>query len=209
MKFLKTVIIILSISMLVSCANKSSLSEYEKIQQKLMSAESYKAFAKVEYISNKGSNEYEINQIAKKTGEYRIETLKPDAVSGNLIIFDGNMVWQYNPRVDSKISVGVPDKAERKEITIFSFLENHLKSKDISVETTTENKTNFTVLEASIPGDNKYFATEKLWFDNNSLKPVKLIIYDKENKERVIVSYETFEYDVNIENDLFKINDIN
>ena len=209
MKFLKTVIIILSISMLVSCANKSSLSEYEKVQQKLMSAESYKAFAKVEYISNKGSNEYEINQIAKKTGEYRIETLKPDAVSGNLIIFDGNMVWQYNPRVDSKISVGVPDKAERKEITIFSFLENHLKSKDISVETTTENKTNFTVLEASIPGDNKYFATEKLWFDNNSLKPVKLIIYDKENKERVIVSYETFEYDVNIENDLFKINDIN
>ena len=209
MKFLKTVIIILSISMLVSCANKSSLSEYEKIQQKLMSAESYKAFAKVEYISNKGSNEYEINQIAKKTGEYRIETLKPDAVSGNLIIFDGNMVWQYNPRVDSKISVGVPDKAERKEITIFSFLENHLKSKDISVETTTENKTNFTVLEASIPGDNKYFATEKLWFDNNSLKPVKLIIYDKENKERVIVSYETFEYDVKIENDLFKINDIN
>lgn len=209
MKFLKTVIIILSISMLVSCANKSSLSEYEKIQQKLMSAESYKTFAKVEYISNKGSNEYEINQIAKKTGEYRIETLKPDAVSGNLIIFDGNMVWQYNPRVDSKISVGVPDKAERKEITIFSFLENHLKSKDISVETTTENKTNFTVLEASIPGDNKYFATEKLWFDNNSLKPVKLIIYDKENKERVIVSYETFEYDVNIENDLFKINDIN
>ena len=209
MKFLKTVIIILSISMLVSCANKSSLSEYEKIQQKLMSAESYKAFAKVEYISNKGSNQYEINQIAKKTGEYRIETLKPDAVSGNLIIFDGNMVWQYNPRVDSKISVGVPDKAERKEITIFSFLENHLKSKDISVETTTQNKTNFTVLEASIPGDNKYFATEKLWFDNNSLKPVKLIIYDKENKERVIVSYETFEYDVNIENDLFKINDIN
>lgn len=173
-----------------------------------MNLSTYKTDANVKYISNKGQNEYEVKIYGKKTGQYRIETLKPDAVSGSIIIFDGNMVWQFNPNVDSKISVGMPDRAERKEISIFNFLQNHVKSKDVSVESSTVDESVYTILEAQIPEGNKFFATEKLWLNNETKLPEKLIIYDVDGVERVLVEYKNFEYNPELEESLFKIDEI-
>lgn len=200
-------IIAIFTSLLVGC-NSFTNSGYVDVQQKLMALQTYSSQAKITYISNKGQNEYEINIYGKKTGEYRIETLQPDAVAGNIIIFDGNMVWQYNPNVDSKISVGMPDKVERTEISIFNFLQNHLKSKDVSVETASQDDSVYTILEAQIPEGNKFFSTEKLWLNNETKSPEKLIIYDTEGVERVVVEYSNFEFNPELDESLFKIDQI-
>ena len=61
-----------------------------------------------------------------------------------------------------------------------------------------------TVIEAVIPGGNKYTATEKLWMDNETIIPVKLVLYDSEGKERYTLEFESFEYDVQFENGTFE-----
>lgn len=207
MEKVRFIIIAIMMILATGCTSskKDDVSAYEKIQNKLIKMETYQCEATVKYISNKGENEYDTKQFCKTTGEYRIETIFPKDVEGNIVLFDGKMIWQYNPRVEGKISLNTPDKPARHEILLSSFMENYVKSHDVSVETADFGDGRSTVLEAKIPGDEKYFSSEKLWIDNETFLPVQLIIYDQDEKERIIVTYKTFEYNVKLDDGLFKI----
>lgn len=208
MKILKKSFLIMLVFFITGCTKTNSTDDYVNIQEKFINMESYSCNANVVFYSNKGENTYTINQQAKNDGKYYIETTYPEDVKGNVILFDGNILWQYNPSLDSKISVGDKEKIERKEICLFSFLENHLKSKDITLETANIDDNLYTVLEAKIPGGNKYFDSEKLFINNKTKSPEKLIIYDTEGKERVLVSYDNFIYNPKIEDRKFDIENI-
>lgn len=208
MKFLKKGIFMLLLIALVGCAKTGENNDYATIQEKMINMETYASEGNVTYISNKGETTYGVIQLAKKDGKYILKTTTPENVAGNIILFDGNIVWQYNPKLDSKISVGEKDKMERKEISIFTFLENHIKSKDIALQTANMEDELYTILEAKIPGGNKFFATEKLWINNKTKLPEKLVIYDTDNKERVIFNITKFEYNKELNDEMFKIENI-
>ena len=208
MKILKKSFFIMFVLALAGCSNASDTDEYANIQDKLVNMESYSCEAEVTFYSNKGENKYTINQQAKNDGRYFLETTSPDNVKGNIILFDGNMLWQYNPNLDSKISVGDKDKMERKEICLFTFLENYLKSKDVALETANIDESIYTILEAKIPGGNKYFDSEKLFINNETKAPERLVIYDTEGKERILVTYNNFVYNPEIEDSKFNVENI-
>ena len=208
MKILKKSFFIMFVLALAGCSKASDTNEYATIQDKLVNMESYSCEAEVTFYSNKGENKYTINQQAKNDGRYFLETTSPDNVKGNIILFDGNMLWQYNPNLDSKISVGDKDKMERKEICLFTFLENYLKSKDVALETANIDESVYTILEAKIPGGNKYFDSEKLFINNETTLPERLVIYDTEGKERVLVTYNNFVYNPEIEDSKFNVENI-
>lgn len=208
MKLLKKSFFVALTFLLVGCSKGNSSEDYATIQDKFVNMEAYSSNADVTFYSNKGENTYKIKQQAKNDGRYYIETIEPDNLKGNIIIFDGNMLWQYNPNLDSKLYVGDKDKMARKEICLFTFLENHLKSKDIALETANIDENIYSVLEAKIPGGNKYFDTEKLWINNETKQPEKLVIYDVEGKERILVKYDNFVYNPKIEDSEFDIENI-
>lgn len=208
MKILKKSFLIMFIFMLVGCSKEKNNEDYVSIQDMLINMDSYSANVNVTYYSNKGENSYSISQDAKNDGKYYIKTNAPEHLKGNILLYDGKLLWQYNPSLDKKISIGEKDKMARKELCIFSFLENHLKSKDIALETSNIDDNIYTILEAKIPGDDKYFSTEKLYINNKTKAPEKLIIYDKEGKERVIAQYDSFVYNPKLEDSKFDIESI-
>ncbi|MDO4300294.1 MAG: outer-membrane lipoprotein carrier protein LolA [Clostridia bacterium] len=199
---MKRLFLFLCIMILSGCVKQES--SYPTIQDKLMAMTGYSADCKLTYISNKGETIYETKQIAAQDGRYRIETKKPEEYKDNVILYDGKMVWQYNPNLkENKISVNPPDKAARREIILFSFIENYVKSKDVGVETANLDESLCTVLEAKITGNNKLLSTEKLWVDNESQNPLKLVIYDTDNKERIVAEFSNFVYNCNLEDKTF------
>lgn len=208
MKKLKIIISLLFLITLIGCSKLQSNDDYPTIQEKLMNMESYSLDGNVKYISNKGETQYDIEHLVKKDGKYLIKTNTPENVSGNIVLFDGDILWQYNPKLDSKISVGNKDKMERKELSLFSFLENHIKSQDIAMETANMDNEIYTILEAKIPGTNRFFQTEKLWINNKTKNPEKLVIFDSEGKERVVLNIKNFQYNKEIEDDIFNIENI-
>lgn len=183
-----------------------SISAYEKIQNALVEMKSYQARATVKYISNKGANEYETFQQCRATGEYRITVTGPEKVSGNVTVSDGKIISQFNPKISGKISVGTKESYERSEIFVTSFFKNYLNSQEVSVTASVMDESKCTVLEAVVPGDHPYLSSEKLWIDNESLKPVKLIVYDKGGSERIVVNYFDFEYNIDLDDAVFKAN---
>lgn len=190
---------------LAGCAKKEEASALEKIQKKLIGLDSYSATALITQVSNKGEKTYEVSQDAKKSGEYRMVVTAPEKIAGTITIFDGSVTFQYNPRVDGSLKIDLPVSQLRNEILLTSFVKNYLNSEDVSVETMKQEGTQATVLEAVIPGTNPYMKTEKLWVDNKTLLPLKLVIFDEENSERIVVTYKKIEYNVKLGEDVFVI----
>lgn len=190
-----------------SCGSKPEkpLTEMEKIQKQLNEMNGYQCSAQMTRISNKGENVYGIKQYFKSTGEYRLELISPETVSGNYSVFDGNKICQYNPRVTGKIIKEVPASKQRNELFLGQFMKNYMQSEEVSVAAMAIEESQCTVLEAVIPGTDPNLATEKLWIDNETLKPVQFIIYNTDGKERYVLQYTDFEYDPIFDEKLFQI----
>jgi len=186
-------------------ADAGEISAFEQIQLKLMEMQSFRAIATVEYRSNKGANTYEIVQHARTTGEYRVEVTGPDHVSGSITAFDGQQIIQFNSRVNGRVNIMTQEAPERSEIFLTSFVQNYLQSSEVSVSVSDMDEGVRTVLEAVVPGNHPYLATQRLWVDNETLLPVKLVIFDQDGAERVIVTYHVFEYNVDIDDGMFAL----
>ena len=178
-------------------------STYEKIQARLQEMVTYKAEAVVRYISNKGENEYTTIQHVRMTGEYRIEVIGPENVSGNITMSNGETIYQFNENIGAKISLGTTDVKERTKILLTSFLENYLKSDETSAEVVNLEEGEITILEASISGNHQYMSRQTLWIDNKTLNPMRLIVSNSSGQETIVVTYSSFEYNIELEDSLF------
>lgn len=205
--YLKLIFVVVAVMVMISgCDSKEAdSSTMEKIQKQLTELNSYECTAKLTRISNKGENVYQTKQYFKITGEYRLELTAPEKVKGNFTVYDGKQVCQYNPRIGGRVVAEVPPDKARNELFLGQFLKNYMQSEGVSVATAQFDDSNCTVLEAVVPGDDKYLASEKLWVDNKTLEPVKFVIYDQEGTERYIVEYDSFTYNAAIEDTLFKM----
>lgn len=177
---------------------------YNKIQNTLKTLETYEATASVRYISNNNVHDYKVKQQSKSTGEYRVEVLEPENAAGNITTFDGSVICQYNSKVSGKIAVGTTESSERSEIFLTSFIKNYF-SADETAQTVADMEDNdaITILEAKVPGDNQYLATERLLMNNETLKPKELVIYDDEGNERIVVVFQEIEYNISLDQALF------
>jgi len=186
-------------------SDADEIGTFERIQRKLMEMETFRAIATVEYRSNKGTNTYETIQHARVTGEYRVEVTAPEHVSGSVTASDGRQILQFNSRVNGSVSIAVQEAPERSEIFLTSFIKNYLQSDEISVSVSDMEEGVRTVLEATVPGEHPYLSTARLWVDNTTLLPVKMVIFDRDGTERIIVTYHVFEFNVSLADELFTL----
>ena len=195
----------LALSACAAIQERVDANAYERIHRQLLNMESFAANATVTFISNNNSHTYETIQHARSDGRYRIEVTAPENVAGNTTVFDGTTISQFNPRTKGQILQSAAESPERLEILLTSFVRNFIRSQEVSITAATVNDRATTVLEAQIPGSHPYLATEKLWVNNETLQPIKMIIYDANGTERVIVIFNSFEYNVDIDDSLFKV----
>ena len=186
-------------------SNASEVSISEQIHRMLFDLQSFRAVATVEYRSNRGVNIYETIQHARITGEYRVEVTGPTDVAGSVTTNNGQQILQFNNRVNGRVSLAVQETQERSEILLTSFILNYKTCQDVSVSVADMDEGVRTVLEANIPGNHPYLSTSKLWVDNETLLPVKLIIFDTNGTERIVVTYQIFEYNIVLEDNLFTV----
>lgn len=180
---------------------------YEKIHKILLSIEDYEAIAEVKYISNKNENTYLTRQKAKKDGKYKIEVIGPEEISGTVTIYDGDVIYQHNPKNSGEVYMATEDTKERSELFLTTFIENYEKSLSsaVAVGNFGEDGSKTTVFETNIPGGNSYINNEVLTFDNETLMPLTLIIKDEKGKDRIIITYKEFTYNLGISDMEFKI----
>ena len=175
------------------------------VEEKLMNMDSYAASLEISHMDNGEKNTYQAKQLYQIDGNYRFEVIKPDYISGLTTIYNGEKIIQYNPNVDEPKLVELADNEFRNQIFLGSFIKNYLQSQDVSIEVQNIEGATTTVLEAIIPGGSKHMASQKLWLDHESKKPVTMIIYNEEGQETVIIKYGEFTYNPKIDQSIFTI----
>lgn len=184
--------------------SKTNTNYYQDVTKMLLNLETYAMAGTVTYISNDEENTYELLQYAKNDGTYRTETLNDDG-SKLVTIYDTKTIFQYNDDMKGIVNISTDENTERSEIFITKFIKNYENSQNVSLQVSNINNTDCTILEAIIPGNNHYFASEKLYIDNKTLSPIKLIIYDADELERVIVEYSQFIENPTLDSEIFTV----
>ncbi len=208
--FKKILLLLVLILTLTSC-NKLGTQKIDKEQahrdahEKYMNLSSYKGTAHVTYISNGKEMTFLTNQVANTQGQYRIELIEPENVAGSTTVSDGKTIYQFNERVSKDVYISNTESLERVEILLTSFLKNYKQSDSVSVVSNFDEGL-YTVLEANISGDHPLISSEKLWINNETLLPEKLVIFDKNNLESIKIEYVEFEYNPTIDNSIFQVN---
>ena len=213
MKRITLIISVIAVLIFSGCEAEMEENAIERIQKSLVNLETYSCTAYIVQKSNKGESNYEVTQQAKRSGEYRITVTSPEKVAGTITIFNGRSTFQYNPKVDGSLKIDIPHSQARNEILLTSFIKNYLTGKESTVQVMAsedagfEKGEKFTVPEAKIPGTNPHMTTERLMIDNETFLPVKLVIYDENDNEKIVVTYKEIEYNVKLGEELFTITD--
>ncbi len=203
---LKKILLVLALVLtLTSCGSLTKDMNEKKLAEKYLDLKTYEADANVTYISKDLKTTFRTIQHANIDGRYRIEVLEPEQVSGSVTVFDGTKIYQFNEKVSKDIYVSTTENSERSEIFLTAFLRNYNNSDDVAVTVGTFNDSLYTVLEANINSEHPLITTEKLWINNETKLPEKLVIYDKNNMETIVVEYTTFEYNKELDENLFTV----
>ncbi len=179
---------------------------YENAHDMLINLESYEALATIKYISNKSENVYLTTQKAKSTGEYKIEIVDDNDGLGTTTIYDGEVIYQYNTRNNGNVYMSTEDTIERSALFLTDFAKNYMTSMESAVAVVSNfNGKNNTIFETTIPGNSEHFVKQKLIVNSKTQEPEQLIILNGEDKELIIVTYETFEYNKGFSEEEFKV----
>ncbi len=208
MKYWRIVIVIAIMVIMTACTQSTNEKAYYKIQKKFNTIESYQCIAKIKGSNGETTREYIFQQTFKSPNLYRLEGISPQIIKGNLIIYNGRTAWFRQASINQVYKIDNFNQSQEQIMFIGYFLQNHINSKLPRDQVNWQNSSQDIVLEAIIPGGNPYFAYQRLWINKKTKKPEKLYIYDERDRVVFKIFYQAFEYNLQLDDDIFNLSDL-
>ncbi len=209
LKYFNIILAVGGVAFICACSGES-VEKRADVKEKITSMSGYSCDAEINVKSNKGENSYSARISWEKSGKYKIETESPEILKGNVILFDGKGLWQYNPNIESKISLSKTggDFDGKSKIFISEFMKSYLSGSDSSEEEVLFDGKKYDVLLANV-GGGKYFAYQKLWIDVDEGVPFRLQTFDDKNNTVFSADFSDFKFDADFSEDEFLIPGLN
>lgn len=170
-----------------------TLDEYNVIDF-LSEIKAYKSDITIEVVNDRETNKYEGFQTYKKDIGYKL-----DLKDKRSFTFKGDEIL-------------VKDKENIKEYTLdkgfdevfkYGFIGEYIgliyTNEELEFETETINNSEYFVITTVIPGSNNNICKGSLYYDIKNNRPKKIIIYDNKGRERIIYTYENFNWTDKVE----------
>lgn len=170
-----------------------TLDEYNVIDF-LSEIKAYKSDITIEVVNDRETNKYEGFQTYKKDIGYKL-----DLKDKRSFTFKGDEIL-------------VKDKENIKEYTLdkgfdevfkYGFIGEYIgliyTNEELEFETETINNNEYFVITTVIPGSNNNICQGSLFYDIKNNRPKKIIIYDNKGRERIIYTYENFNWTDKVE----------
>ena len=160
----------------------------EQIVDYILNINSYKAKIYVETISNKNNNKYVINQEYNTENGNIEEVLEPNNISGVKIIKQNNTLRVENSNLNLSKIFESYSELENNYLDLSSFINDYKNASNSSYK-----EENNEIIMETINNNNKYIKNKTLYIDKISIKPIKLIIKDNNQKSTINIIYSEIE----------------
>lgn len=197
--------------LLTGCDKIAPQKSYKDVKKELDNIRSYTCEVLIKTSNNKSTVEYRHMHIYKKPDKFRVETIEPEALKGQVILFNGKTAYIYYPVIEQYMVTENLSGSIEHDAFIGSFVKHFEDNEKSSVN---QNKFHmdksgevpYYVIETKIPGGSRYRDSERLWLDAARRLPVKTEILDVEGKAVIQIFYSNFKTNINLDDKLFEIN---
>ncbi len=190
--FIIAICLTVTVALLIKGRTRT-LDEYNAIDS-LSEIKAYKSDITIEIVNDRETNKYEGFQTYKKDIGYKL-----DLKDKRSFTFKGDEIL-------------VKDKENIKEYTLDKGFDEVFKcgfigeyigliytNEELEFETETINNGEYFVITTVIPGSNNNIFQGSLYYDIKNNRPKKIIIYDNKGRERIIYTYENFNWTDKVE----------
>lgn len=178
----------------VGCGKIERLSPKEKTHKMLTELQNYEAEMQITFTNNKKSSTIKMKQFYEMNGQFEITLSEPEHVKDYKAMCNGETITEYNPVTDKSVQVQITPV--KNQVLFGTFVHNYLETQNISYHEE-EVGSGALVVELSIPGNYKYMATEKVWFDDQGT-PLKMEIYGQDGELAIKIEILSFSYNPQI-----------
>jgi len=170
-----------------------TLDEYNAIDS-LSEIKVYKSDITIEVINDRETNKYEGFQTYKKDIGYKL-----DLKDKRSFTFKGDEILVK----DKENIKGYTLDKGFDEVFKYGFIGEYIgliyTNEELEFETETINNSEYFVITTVIPGSNNNICKGSLYYDIKNNRPKKIIIYDNKGRERIIYTYENFNWTDKVE----------
>ena len=178
---------------------KQKVNDEESALALLQAIEGYEAQVNVVFFSNKGENAYRVHQRVKSSGEFRLEILEPENLSGILTISDGNRIVQEDPTIESWVEA--KPTPVRDALLLYSFVEAYLQNGGETVDGDEDTL----ILTAKYPGEHRKIVSAQLRLAKGTGLPLSLVISDENGEPSLHMTYLQFQMNPAFEEGTFQM----
>lgn len=178
---------------------KQKVTDEESALALLQAIEGYEAQVNVVFFSNKGENAYRVHQRVKSSGEFRLEILEPENLSGILTISDGNRIVQEDPTIEGWVEA--KPTPVRDALLLYSFVEAYLQNGGETVDGDEDTL----ILTAKYPGEHRKIVSAQLRLAKGTGLPLSLVISDENGDPSLHMTYLQFQMNPAFEEGTFQM----
>lgn len=165
--------------------NNISIKNKDEIIEKILNGKiEYKANIKVNIISNKNQNIYEIMQEESQNKSYQEIITKGD-IEGVKIIYTDNVLKVENSKLNLKKIYENYELVTNDYLFLSSFSKDYLESEDTSLEEIDDT----IIINLKVENSNKYIKYKELYLNKDTGMPIKLIIKDSDKQVIACIEY--------------------
>ncbi len=197
-KILILTIVSFFLFLLIGCGNNEKNSE--KIIDNLKNLDSYSCSVDMKIENDKQVINYKGKQFYDKKYGYRLEL-----ENNRVMVYKNNNIFVKDLKNGFKYSTDKNFDSVFKLSFIGEYIGLIYTNEKIKVSLKDIGNEKYQIIYLDIPGNNKNINKADLYIDIKTEKPKYLNIYDSNNKEKIKIEYSDFNFNPELNKDLFNI----
>lgn len=190
------IILLVALIIVSGCSKKK---DPNTVTNFLKDLDSYSCDAKLEVINDKQVLDYSCRQYYNKKLGFRLDVNKE-----RTLVYKGNEIYVKDAVNGAKYS----NEKEFDTIYRLSFINEFLKylytNEEVKYSFKQIEGIDYQIIHIDLPGMNRNIRGAELYVNQKDYIPQRLLIYDANGRERVRVTYSSFNAEVELEQELFK-----
>ena len=200
----KILCLIVSLLLLTACGKNDAKSISKRFSDDVNNSSSYSILAKMKIIGDEEEFNYNLNIMHLKDNYYKVILTNTNNNHEQIILRNNDGVYVITPELNKsfKFDSSWPNNSSQAYL-LGSLLNDINNDKKTSYK---EEKGAYIITSKVNYPNNEELVKEEIYF-NNKMDIIKVIVYDKENNEKIIVNFDKVDFRANLKESDFNIKD--